>query len=534
MADDHLSKTDELAEMLDLYREKKRKSAQEPACDESETPSAPERSASDGVELIRVADEGEDPAHASNPNKSFGAAPLDGEHARDISAHFSEADPASGGPDVLSSHFSDDGESADAAPTDETPDGGEDEPKKPLPQRIFWGTLHFLSNSSFLLKAVIYLVLVGAVAAYLSYYILLIGNDMFALKAGDAEIRVTIPENATEEQVTDLLLESGLIDSEWAFGFYLDHYKDGETVTFISGEHTLNANMNYSQLLANLTVNYRERQIVTLTFPEGFTVDEVIDLFVSNGVGTREGFIEAINHYPYKHEFVRLLDDEGWPEKRVYRLEGYLYPDTYDFYTDTEEYLAINKLLNNFNDKIWVPWKTTYAEVCAEQGLSLDDVVTLSSMVQAEGKTAEDFEYISYVFHNRLEHTADFPKLESDATIQYAYELAGFDREQDASKLNIDFESPYNTYRYEGLPPGAICSAGLDAFLAVVYPSPPLDENGKVVNAFFFVSNNAGKTYYASTVNAHERNKQRVAEENAALNQENQDFQPSQDPEGQP
>ena len=549
MADDHLSKTDELAEMLDVYREKKRRAAKAARADAPEPPvteppepptTEPPSHGVDGFAAGPSAD-GMERTIGLSALGGTGTEPPDGMGSPDVSSHFSEADPSMSGVDFLSSHFSDGGEPANGADegaddgADDADEAEDDEPKQPLPKRIFLGVVHFFSNSSFLLKAVIYLVLVGAVSAYLSYFILKIGNDMFALKTGDAEIRVVIPENATAEEVTDLLFDKGLIESEWAFGFYLEHYRDdGEDIIFLPGEHTLNMNMNYAQLLADLTVDRTQRQIVTLTFPEGFTVDEVIDLFVSNGVGTREGFVEAINNYPYKHEFVRLLDEEGWPEKRVYRLEGYLYPDTYDFYTDTEEYLAINKLLNNFNDKIWTQWKTTYAEVCAEQGLSLDQIVTLASLVQAEGKTAEDFEYISYVFHNRLTHASDFPKLESDATIQYAYELAGIDREQDASKLNIDFDSPYNTYRYEGLPPGAICNAGLDAFLAAIYPSPPLDDNEREINAFFFVSNNAGKTYYAATANAHERNKQRVAEENAELEKENQDQQPDQGSDGQP
>ena len=496
MSDHRLSKTDELAEILDEYRAKK-KTTEPPAEELSAAP-------------VPI------PQEAELPRPAEGAF-----------SHFTEDDSVSDGENDASSHFSDDG-SFDLPAEDEIGDEEDEEeededegPKKPLPVRMLLGVLHFLSDSSFLLKAVLYMVVVLIISAYLSYYIILMGNDMFALKAGDTPISVTIPEGATEDEVISLLLDRGLIDSEWAFSFYMEHYKDGDVLTFIPGEHELNTNMNYSQLLAALTVSSRDRQTVTLTFPEGFTVDDVIDLFVKNGVGTREGFIEAINNYPYKHEFVRLLDQNGWSEDRVYRLEGYLYPDTYDFYTDTEEYLAINKLLNNFNDKIWVDWKTTYNEVCAEQRLSLDDIVTLASMVQAEGKTAEDFEYISYVFHNRLNHSGDFPNLESDATIQYAFELAGLDRVQDASQINIDFDSPYNTYRCKGLPPGAICNAGLDSFLAAIYPSPPLDENEKAINAYFFVSNDAGQTYYAATVSAHERNKERVKRENEEMKQEN-------------
>ncbi|MCH5183417.1 MAG: endolytic transglycosylase MltG [Oscillospiraceae bacterium] len=514
MSDDRLSKTDELAEILGEYRAKK-KQAERSAEEQTQPPA--EVPAEAPAEIPAEVPVAFSDASSGAPEGEFFS--LDA-----AASHFTEDESTAGDGNGASSHFTEDADGAfpDEPEEDDAYEDEDDEPRRPLPVRMLLGVLHFLSDSSFLLKAVLYMVVVVLIAAYLSYHIVLVGNDMFALKKGDTPINVTIPEGASQDEVIALLADRGLIESEWAFSFYLDHYSDGEELIFIPGEHALNTNMNYSQLLAELTIDPHERQTVTITFPEGFTVDDVIDLFVKNGVGTREGFVEAINNYPYKHEFVRLLDENGWPENRVYRLEGYLYPDTYDFYTDTEEYLAINKLLNNFNDKIWVDWKSTYAEVSAEQGFSLDDIVTLASMVQAEGKTAEDFEYISYVFHNRLNHSREFPNLESDATIQYAFELAGLDRVQDASQINIDFDSPYNTYRYEGLPPGAICNAGLDSFLAAIYPSPPLDDNEKEINAYFFVSNDAGKTYYAATLSAHERNKERVRQENEAMKQEDE------------
>lgn len=501
MQDDRLSKTDELAEILNEYREKKKA-----AHNKEETADA--KACGDTVVIGDRPEKPQAPLQETEPQEAQQEIPPT------LSSHFSDADHTDDQPCGVSSHFTESDGSEDIPAEgneNDDPYAGYSRPK-----RIFVRTVHFLADMSFLAKAIIYVVAVLCVAAYLSYYVITIGNDLFALVTGSTEIKVTIPENATEDDVAQLLVDRGLVEYKWVFSLYMQHYSDGEEIQFLAGEHTLNTNMNYSQLLSALTLSRRNRNIVTLTFPEGFTVDDIIDLFVKNGIGTREGFVEAINNYPYKHAFVRLLDENGWPEERVYRLEGYLYPDTYDFYTDTEEYLAINKLLNNFNDKVWNDWKTSYAEVCEADGFSLDDMITLASMVEAEGKTAEDFEYISYVFHNRLSHAADFPLLESDATIQYAYELAGLNREQDASQIDISFNSPYNTYRYEGLPPGAICNPGMDAILAAIYPSPPLDENDKEIRAYFFVSNNAGKTYYAATLSAHNRNKERVERENAA------------------
>ena len=440
--------------------------------------------------------------------------------------HFLENTPTTEEEAVLASHVSETTGNEPPIPTEE-PDEEDEEDEEPdpyewmsLPKKIFCKIGNAFLHMSFLAKALIYVAVVVIVAAYLSYFVIEVGNDVFAFVTGNEDVLVTIPEGASEEEVTGILRDRGLIDYEWSFKLFLQYYGKGEKVDFIPGDHTLNMSMNYSQMINALTTVRRQRVIVTLTFPEGFTVDDVIDLFLQNGIGTREGFVEAINHYPYKHDFVRLLDTNGWPKDRVYRLEGYLYPDTYDFYTDTDEYLCINKLLNNFNDKVWLDWKSDYAAVAEKYGMSLDETITLASLIESEGRTAEDFEYISQVFHNRLSHAKDFPRLESDATIQYAMELAGLEREKDPSKINLSFPSPFNTYLYDGLTPGAICNPGLDAILAAIYPSKPLDSNDKEIDAYFFVSNNAGKTYYAATKAAHERNKQTVAKENAAMEKE--------------
>ena len=520
------SPEDEIEEILREYRQKNRQEDNRP--DSGRGFSAP--------------DEDDDVRIAGDPESTIIYEPSSDGPRVDPTAHFESgpddappSEPPAPEPFAYASHFTSD-ESAETPETDgaadetvgkkgkkkkkqESAENADDDEYAGLskPTRVFLKIGKAFLSMSFLAKALIYIAVVLLVSAYLSYYVILFGNDMFALVTETREVEIDVPENATQEQVTALLKDNGLIESEWFFRMYLDRYasKNEDGIHFISGPHKMNLNMNYSQIMSALTVVVRDREIITLTFPEGYTVDQIIDLFVSNGIGSREGFVEAINRYPYRHEFVKLLDENGWPQDRVYRLEGYLYPDTYEFYTDTKEYLAINKMLNAFNDKVWVDWKSTYAEILADR-FSLDDMVTLASIVEAEGKTPEDFEYISYVFHNRLIHPDKFPSLESDATIQYARMLAGLERIKDSSQLDVGFDSPYNTYKIKGLPPGAIGNAGLDAILATVYPAPPLDEDEKEIDAYYFVSNNAGKTYYANSLAKHEKNKEQVRKENEA------------------
>ena len=268
--------------------------------------------------------------------------------------------------------------------------------------------------------------------------------------------------------------------------------------------------------ITELTVVKRSLEEVSVTIPEGYTVDQIIDLFTSMGIGTREKFVEAINEYPYQHEFIKELEKLGYSKDRKYRLEGYLYPDTYYFYKDSAEYLIINKLLNNFYNKFWIYYESTFKEDIEKAGLTFDDIVTLGSMIQSEAKLEIDFEYISYVFRNRLSHPKSFPRLESDATIQYILLSRGEPRAEDLTAEQLAIDDPYNTRIYEGLPPGAICNPGFDALSAAIYPDMPLDAESNGVDAYFFVSNKAGKTYYAQTLSEHNENVKQVKKDNAS------------------
>ncbi len=370
-------------------------------------------------------------------------------------------------------------------------------------------------------KAIIYILLVVIASAYLSYYIITIGNDVFALVDDNREVTLTIEDGATHESVAALLKEKGVIEYDWVYELYMQYRGDGDSSNeYIPGEYTLNTNYNYSQIINKLTSTVVKREVVTVTIPEGFTIDQIIDLLVEKGVGQREGYIEAINNYPYKWAFVQLLDEKGYSQHRKYRLEGYLYPDTYDFYTTESEVLVINKMLGAFNDKFWknftaknIKGESLQKNMLDKYGMDFDDVVILASMVQSEGGTVDDFYAISYVFHNRLSHPASFPKLESDATIQYVLP----ERISDSTQLDPNYQSPYNTYLYNGLPPGAISSPGLDALTATVFPAAPTTESGGTIDAYFFVSNNAGKTYYASSKAGHQNNVAQAKKDNEAI-----------------
>ncbi|MBQ4647831.1 MAG: endolytic transglycosylase MltG [Clostridia bacterium] len=378
-------------------------------------------------------------------------------------------------------------------------------------------------------------------------------NDMFAFVKADENIEITLQDGITTNELAELLEKNGVIDEEKVFKFYVKYkYVDdteldeednlfstvmdifgdfcttmffGEDVPedkdikYLSGTYTLNPSMNYDQIISALTTVVYEREEVKIVIPEGYTVDQIIDLLTSNGIGRRENYIYAINEYPYKHEFVKLLEEEGYNEQRVYRLEGYLYPDTYIFYKDSDEIDVINKMLNTFSVRVWSEYYSTYKPVCEELGFSFDEMVTFASIVQAEGKNFTDFENISQVFHNRFD-SADFDKMESCATVQYVLEIERLrkireegiyeERHDVLTAEDISYDSAYNTYMYSGFPAGAVCNPGLDAFDAALYPdmAEEVKEEFYLTNAYYFNSDLAGNIYYAQTPYQHQVNQQ--------------------------
>lgn len=355
------------------------------------------------------------------------------------------------------------------------------------------------SFRSTIARTLIYMAIVVGISAILSVVAIRWANDIFALVKDEVVATVTLPENATISDVADILGEKKIIEYPFLFRMYIGFKnrdnKDG--LVFKPGDHQVNSTLNYDQLVS-LMKNRKTRSIIKLTIPEGYTVDEIIELFLSNGMGTREGFVDAINNYPYSYDFVKKLDETELSKDRRYRLEGYLFPDTYEFYTDSKEIALVDKMLAAFENR----FEEEYYERLKELNMSLDEMITLASIVQMEGKYNSDFYPISGVFHNRLK-SRDLKKLESDATVQYC--LA--ERKENLSYADLEVDNPYNTYLYPNLPPSAIANPGWEAIMAAMYP-----ENNKY---YYFVADTDGSTLFAKSVTEHRKNVADVAKAKA-------------------
>ncbi len=356
-----------------------------------------------------------------------------------------------------------------------------------------------------LAKAVLYIVFVLLCSGFLSYFIITAGNDVFGLVKTTTPEPFTITADDNYKTVSEKLKEAGAVEYDWLFKMFVIFQEDDtDNIEFLQGEYTLESGLNYTQIYSYLTTVPYIRNEIRITIPEGFTTDQIIDLLESEGISTREELVDVINNYPFKHEFVQELESKGYSKNRIYRLEGYLYPDTYYFYEDDNAVQVINKFLNNFDSKFWDEYEDTYKETCIKAGLTFDEVITLASIVQMEGITLSDFENISQVFHNRLKSNT-LTKLESCATVQYILE----ERHDIITEADTKIDNPYNTYMYEGLPPGAICNPGINAIESSIFPAfdAQMLKDNNIKTAYFFVSDLAGNIYYAETSKGHEKNK---------------------------
>ncbi|MBQ7982323.1 MAG: endolytic transglycosylase MltG [Clostridia bacterium] len=336
-----------------------------------------------------------------------------------------------------------------------------------------------------LLKGIVYIVAVLVISVFASWTIIEVANDVFAFVKSDETVTVVIEENMTAADVAGLLADNGIIKYPTMYELYI-RIKE-ESTDYLVGEYEISPSMNYGDINDTFTYVANTKEQVVITIPEGYTVDQIINLMLKNGIGTREGFVAAINEYEYTgYRFLEGLNDLD-PERK-YRLEGYLFPDTYYFFKDSSEVAVIDKFLVNFERKV----SEEYYERAEQLGMTMDDIIILASMIQAEGMTLTDFENISSVFHNRLANPRSYPLLQSDATLQYILDK----RKSALSAEDLKIDSGYNSYLYAGLPPGSICNPGMDAINCALYPA----ETGY----YYFLADGKGNTYFSETNEQHE------------------------------
>ncbi len=233
-----------------------------------------------------------------------------------------------------------------------------------------------------------------------------------------------------------------------------------------------------------------ESATVKVTFPEGFNAVQIAKRLEENGVCSAEAFMEEVKNAEKYSEIYSFLG--GFKaENKAFALEGYIFPDTYEFYRGESSEKAIKRFLNNTQNK----FTEEYKERAKELGFTVDEVVILASIIQKEAGMKAEMSKVSSVLQNRLK-SKDFPRLQCDVTINYIndYVYSSPYLPEDTSK----YGALYNTYKCKNLPAGAICNPGLSAIESVLYPAE--------TNYLFFVTDKENNYYYAETYKKHLEN----------------------------
>ena len=302
--------------------------------------------------------------------------------------------------------------------------------------------------------AALYVIMVIGVSILLACVGWIAANDVLALNKEAKETTVTISKEDSFNEVAALLKKEGLIEYKSLFKLFASITGGKDKV--VPGTYTLNTDMDYRALLSGMSINSSTKAEVTVTIPEGYSLAQIFQLLEDRGVSTVEELTQVASEHDYNFSFLKDI-----PLGDANRLEGFLYPDTYQFNTPHSALYVINKMLVNFDQK----YTDELRAKVAESGYSIREILTIASLIEKE-TDGSDRTKIASVIYNRLNNpnagTVGF--LQIDATLAY---LNGGKVPTEEDKA---IDSPYNTYKYKGLPPAPIANPGLASIQAALNP----------------------------------------------------------------
>ena len=301
-------------------------------------------------------------------------------------------------------------------------------------------------------------------------------------------VQVEVPSGSSNRQIGDILEEGEVIRDGMVFNFYT---KFKNLTNFQAGYYQFSPNMTLDQISKELQQGGSAEPLddaSKLTVPEGYDVDKIASLVAKKTDFKKEDFIKVMKDDKFfeqlKTQYPDLLTDAGNAKDVRYRLEGYLFPATYNVHKNRSLEDLVTQMVDTTNQIL-----TPYYSQIKEKGLNVQEVMTLASLVEKEGVTQSDRKKIAQVFFNRIE--AQMP-LQSDISILYAL---GEHKEVVTIK-DTEVDSPYNLYTNTGYGPGPFDNPSQEAILAVLDPT----ENDYI---YFVADISTGKVYYAKTYEEH-------------------------------
>lgn len=303
------------------------------------------------------------------------------------------------------------------------------------------------------LGTLLYVAFVIGVSTLLAAVGWVAANDVLALNKEEKSVIITVTEGETFGEVVDELKENGIIEFKSVFHLYSAVSHASEKIS--PGTYQLDTNMDYRAIVTNLGPKSPNRQKVTVTIPEGFTVAQTFQRLEENGVSTAAKLSDMAATHDYNFSFLKEI-----PLGDASRLEGYLFPDTYEFYMNEDPKTVINKMLVNFDRR----FDDDMRAKAQEMGYSVRDIVNIASMIEKE-TDGDDRARIASVIYNRLTNTSagTVGTLGIDATLVYALGRT-------ITQADYAADTPYNTYTNKGLPPGPIANPGMASITAAMNP----------------------------------------------------------------
>lgn len=320
-------------------------------------------------------------------------------------------------------------------------------------------------------------------------------NDILVFDANDNSfaVAVTIPSGADFDTVYDILCEKGLVDQTFITKLFCI-FRDYDQDEFEAGVYYLESTNGIESMLETIKdSSSSSSETVSLTFPEGYTIAQIFEKLEYYEVCTAEKLYANLSIVASEYDFYDgITDNYG----RYLDVEGYLFPNTYEFYIGETPSSVLCKLFDDFELK----WTDEYDARLEELGMTMDEIIIIASIIQKEAANSSQMADISSVLHNRLDDSSTFPQLQFNSTTDYIIALKEYDLFTD---FYYDFYlDAYNTYSVTGLPPGAICNPGISAIEAALYPSE--------TDYVYFCHDDDGNVYLASTAQEHYVNTQYI------------------------
>lgn len=273
-------------------------------------------------------------------------------------------------------------------------------------------------------------------------------SDDIVIKTVD----IQIPKGASSKKIAKILHENGLINNTYYFLFYSK--LSGQDSKFQYGDYTLNTGMTEEEISNILVTQGAKRETLKFTIPEGYSIQQIAKKLANEKICKESDFMEAVNSVSYDYKFIDQIPD------RNIKLQGYLFPSTYEIYKDATAKDIVSIMLKQF-DKVF---KEEYYEKAQALGYTVDEVITIASIIEREVRVDTERETVAGVIYNRLKIGM---KLQMCSTVMYA-----LDKPRDRLLYaDLDIDSPYNTYLYPKLPIGPIANPGQRSIEAALFPT---------------------------------------------------------------